>query len=550
MTKLINLAKCALTSAALLLMAAIAGCATTMVPKQPDEVSAEALRPESQHHTIYVDKSGYLIYPTTKERVSTADASSVIPATSETAHGNTQKAQAIASRDPEAAYVAKIIDNFFKIRERRFTLELTLHIHGGLNTFEDASERSDRFANHMLADNHYPVFIGWPSDAVSMYWDHIAVTRRGQQRNVFETFLLPPFIFVEDITRAIVRLPVAIGREAREAVTVSIAAIGDDELAADQRIKELKDTGFNVVSPGPYTGVGKTYWSFLTPLKLLTAVSAPAVDGFGSGPWDQMLRRTDLVLSKTSVFEGKPPKDPDTGSDRDTYADTATARFLQQWMAHPGSRNVTVNLIGHSMGSIVALNILSRYPKLKIDNVVFMGAAARVKDVENVLVPWMQMNIHKDAKFYSLSLDPYNEIAERNFWDTVPRGSLLNWIDNFLGEVNSFRDRTAGSWWNIARTARDVFPKQYTPPGEAPIAVRSRVTLKRFPIKSNAGPQRHGDFNSYCFWQTAFWKDASDSLPFMMEVWFPASIQLPSCVGRPLEEERKPRERAVLATAG
>ena len=183
--------------------------------------------------------------------------------------------------------------------------------------------------------------------------------------------------------------------------------------------------------------------------------------------------------------------------------------FLQRWVSQVQPQGVTVNLIGHSMGAIVVTNILARHPRLLADNVVFMGGAARIKDVENVLVPWLANPLHAQARFYNLSLDPYNELAERGFYDSVPRGSLLNWIDGIFGEVNSFKDRTVGGWWNITRTAEDVFRVHGMKPKLA-----ERVTLKRFAIGDDQGPQVHGAFDDYCFWQPAFWADVAPPRKF------------------------------------
>jgi pimeloyl-ACP methyl ester carboxylesterase len=237
------------------------------------------------------------------------------------------------------------------------------------------------------------------------------------------------------------------------------------------------------------------------------------VDGLGSGAWDAMLRRTDLVLSKPDAFEGRIPaskpeelddsmrgKANGVPSDDEFYADTAVTTFLV--LLQQRFPDAKINLVGHSMGAIVANSILARHPRLPIQNVVYMGAAARIKDVESVLVPWMRHQGHEQARFYNLSLDPYREISENEFYDFIPRGSLLHWIDNIFGEVNSFKDRTSGSWWNIARTAADVFPRD----GQDGRDLRKRVFLTRFPIgDATKGPQEHGEFDDFCFWQRDFW---------------------------------------------
>lgn len=64
-----------------------------------------------------------------------------------------------------------------------------------------------------------------------------------------------------------------------------------------------------------------------------------------------------------------------------------------------------------------------------------------------------------------------------------------------------------------APNRRRPFPSTYaigpvsssSQPNDA-VPIRSRVVLKRFPIKTDGslGPQTHGDFNQYCFWREDF----------------------------------------------
>ncbi|MNP10432.1 alpha/beta hydrolase fold protein [compost metagenome] len=289
-----------------------------------------------------------------------------------------------------------------------------------------------------------------------------------------------------------------------------------DERNYKLRVAELERQGFSVNSRGPYTGVGNAYWTVWNPVKFLTA---PFLDGLGTGAWDSMLRRADLVLTKKQAYEGEFPRSKSSGGDKKQdvprYADTAATKFLAEWARDSSLKDVKINIIGHSMGAIVSTDILVRHPRLNVDNVVFMGAAARIKDVENIIVPWMQGATHKKARFYNLSLDPYREIGENVYHDFLPRGSLLNWIDFIFGSVNSYKDRTAGSWWNIVRTAEDIFP------GGDP-ELRRRVHVTRFPIGGpEMGPQTHGGFGEYCFWRSSFWTNTGRQLKH------------PQCAGRP-----------------
>ena len=68
-------------------------------------------------------------------------------------------------------------------------------------------------------------------------------------------------------------------------------------------------------------------------------------------------------------------------------------------------RGEEIILIGHSMGTIIANNILARFQELDFRTIVYMAAACTIKDVELVIPPYMQKN--PDTTFYSLKLS-YN----------------------------------------------------------------------------------------------------------------------------------------------
>lgn len=415
------------------------------------------------------------------------------------------------SAGAEDLYVDAIISNYrsqnliYKsLSPSASELRFTIFIHGGLNTFNNVWQRANIFSEAMLADGYYPLFVGWNSAPFTNYFDHLFHIRKGERRPIL-AWLTTPFVFLEDVVRSIARLPTAWLMTVNDPLTVMKSVYSAKERDFDRRIVRLVARGFNLISEPPYVGVGPSFATILNPLKLATA---PVVDGLGAGSWNSMLRRTDLVLSKALAFEGNIKVD-----ESDNFADTALTKLLKKLerglIKHQYGLqdSLCIDLIAHSMGAIVANNVLARHPRLPIKNVVFMGAAARIKDIENGVVPWL-LRDDNGAEFYNLSLDPYREISETNFLDSLPRGSLLHWIDNIFGEVNSFKDRVAGGWWNIIRTAEDVFPE----------SVRSRVYLTRFPIGgADKGPQRHGEFDDYPFWKRSFWIADGEQQPFQVQ---------------------------------
>ncbi len=108
----------------------------------------------------------------------------------------------------------------------------------------------------------------------------------------------------------------------------------------------------------------------------------------------------------------------------------------------------------------------------------------------------LDLKTHPETDFYSLSLHPRKEISGNLNVDGVPvRGSLLTWIDEFFQTPESFLDRTFGSFEN-AVIAYQLLPQT------------KRIHLKAFGVngrKGLAGPQKHGDFNAFRFWESDYW---------------------------------------------
>lgn len=425
----------------LLALTALAGCTSIQHMDNADELSS---------YLLYIDSTGDLLDPRNEKVID------------------------------EDLYIKNLIDNFSKKKSQNSDLKMTIFIHGGLNSFENATERLKQVKDSMLMDNKYPVFVSWRSGGFSNYSDHLFSIRRGEKRNWFVGVITSPFVLTEDVLRSVARIPASTYNVLFGQNSIRIGKYSKEEQYSDKALAELSKLGFIIYNSPNDTGHGASdFWSVWNPVKLVTA---PLVDGLGTGAWNSMLRRTDLVLRRNDGFNGI----------SEEKSDTAVTKFFKKISSDLNQEELT--LIGHSMGTIIANNIIARFQQIKFKEIVYMAAACSIKDIELVVPPYMQKNV--DTKFYSLSLNPYRDIAENSLLDFVPRGSLLMWIDDTLGANNSFQDKTAGFWFNMVRGASEAFKEP---------SIRNRVHLTQFGIKDGT-PQKHGAFGDYMFWNERFWE--------------------------------------------
>jgi hypothetical protein len=223
------------------------------------------------------------------------------------------------------------------------------------------------------------------------------------------------------------------------------------------------------------------------------AITLSLVSGLGTPAWESMHRRTDLMIRPTSNYVQPPGR-----SAAFAHPGGALAQLLDSLSQLDTTHSITV--VGHSMGAIVASQIL-RYDKLPIDNIVFLASAASMRETNESVTPFLQS--HKKTEFYSVTLHPLAEQRESHLFSLTPHGSLLAWIDAYFGHIETPADRMSGVYSDLIN-ANGMFPD----------SVRGRVHFKAFGYGSGTGcgdsknlPYRHGDFNDPAvpYWHQAFW---------------------------------------------
>lgn len=508
----------------------------------------DQLKDHMKKHVLVIQKDGRLCVPEShgKETLITKD-----------------EVLSDSKEDKEYEYIDAIIENMKNWHQRNpeQNKQIVIFIHGGLNEFEnsyrrvrkllycnyDESEEDKNSESYRIPENIYPIFINWESGPLSSYWDYVANIRQGETysggQKVFWR-IASPFIVLADMGKAIVRMPYVTAYQSQNyfktlPIRHELATETINELYANETSTSKVEYNHSFDGKRTLEDIGAVP---LLPFKLLVAT---LVDAGGKGAWETMYRRTQTMFNSPEEFlqnvyvsfplkkdytESKKHKDAKKAApariiDRSTGSLSKFMDKLAKEFQDNQNKEYRFNLIGHSMGTIIISEILRRYEDFFFQNIVFMGAACSINDFRDSVISYLDK--HNDGKnstkFYNLCLHPRAEQRESHAYGLIPRGSLLEWLDNFLTSPNTTLDRRLGKWENILRTTNII-----------PESDRERVYLKAFkykqekkeeyekrceecekchphspkidPPKNPGNPMRHSEFTDQKFWEEVFWK--------------------------------------------
>jgi pimeloyl-ACP methyl ester carboxylesterase len=389
------------------------------------------------------------------------------------------------------------------------TRQILIFVHGGLNSYNTSLARVNDLKSKIEEAHYYPLFVNWDSGLMSSYWEHLFLVRQGQVQRFWGPVTFPLYL-VADVGRAVTRAPVVWYSQITSDFTTTARYESPIRFWHSRSNRVARASGGD--RPGLTLSIGsdKRSWGsqcgyftsyILTfPFKLLTA---PVIDAFGKSAWDNMSRRTQTMFRSPEEFT-RPATTNEIRVARRRVgepAEGAVARLMQALddlaSADP-SNHYAITLIGHSMGTIVANEMVRTQPGLGYSNIVYMGAACNVSDFTHAVIPCLVANTN--TRFYNLTLHPVAEAREAQWFclDLTPRGSLLEWIDNFLASPRTVPERTLGKWDNAISTTALI-----------PANVAGRIRLKAFAVgprdKFPDNPMIHGDFSEEPFWQDDFW---------------------------------------------
>jgi len=385
--------------------------------------------------------------------------------------------------------------------------QIVIFIHGGLvDEISLIARVNSVLKNNQIPDKVFPIFVNWQAGLFDTY-THQLSNIDGERESDFG-FLKPPVYFLTDLVDVVVHAPrswLISGTHAYNSTRRKISSI-DDSL----KLYENEYDFVHVVQNGalPNNLLNSAAWWSVSWAKLF---ATPVTHTIGKPAWDEMLRRASNVVYPSDGKNGLLTQETINHGSAQSPESGGVILELMRQINHlkeaSGKQDLKVNLVGHSMGAIIANRMLRDNPKHEFDNVVHMASADSIDSTVSSVVPFLREN--SKAEFYSMLLHPRNEDAERNAFGAAPSGSLLVYIDDMFTSPDSFLSRRAGRWDNMASAL-----------GRLPIEndVQSRINFTVFGVDNDAlrenktntkdrvkHPQKHGDFSRLAFWDTDVW---------------------------------------------
>lgn len=445
---------------------------------------------------------------------------------------------------------------------------LIFFIQGGLDDLDSAIARAKDAGTiaAMASDNFYPIFIGWDANLGTSYLEHLKTSRGIYEPGNY--LFTTPLTLIADLGEAVSNAPLSFFHQffetdakrlkfasssyTNDTVFRPISGLNPEAQVVNNEYAELRSY-YNAhperslkielanfcYSPERAIAGSATYIVSFVPKTAML----PILQGGGLGAWQRMRGRVinlfhrpyefDLLdkgyhLTEADFREGVLPDDAYDKSTAERAG--GLALFMAQLQAYQlDHKQRQIILVGHSAGTIVASEMLLRYPDIKYADIVYMAAACSLNDFEKSVLPYLKR--HKsDATptlFYDLCLHPQHEVDEWRLQEVTlgngaeemlaERGSLLEWIDNFYSTPESFMDRMLGKWENIVQ-ASHIIPYELRPLITVKGFGASPDALKAFPNTGGAynidtfykhrdtGPQAHGDFSWWPYWKTWMWE--------------------------------------------
>ena len=414
-------------------------------------------------------------------------------------------------------------------------IKLLVYFHGGLNTYSHSDERVESHVSYIEdiksnakinPDWHYPIFISWPSNLLGTIGEHWLWEREGRVTSTGIGLVSTPFIVFEDVVSSIGELPsnfyyqftndkdrYASGTNLSKDLTSSIweeafdkyknlnfqKPLPSDYQRADPHFGKLSGNMQNIaINRSTYSRSGFKHRVESTGTLLFTPVRYTVGSiwngAIASNSWGMMKRRARSMFYPHGDFDKRMKEH--VGEHLGSFF-----RFVLEKEENYPALNVSLTLVGHSMGTIAINNLLTKYKdkweKTSIlKDIVYMAAAANINDTLSIVPEILRSNTN-DVGFHNLTLNRVAESAEVYGYGLLPSGSLLVSIDKYHDSPEHHILRTMGAELNVHSSLNIIT--------EAFAGITDPVNLKSFNSLNSSIPKKHGDFGCIPYWKKSTW---------------------------------------------
>ena len=431
------------------------------------------------------------------------------------------------------------VDDIVAEIERLGARHIMLIIHGGLVSREVAAEEARKCLPNIAAEcDAYPIFVNWETGLVTSYKDHLFFVRQGERSSA--ALFTWPLYLIADLGRALARLPLTLLDQGTQNL---------EEIVSDDTPSPAPDGWAETMwldRENEQTGAWQRTRSWMLAIVpgVARLVTTPFLDGLGRSAFLNMRRRARVLFLLDQDFEAQVPVDhgalsllmgglrsiyyrdlertspdydelleqvyeheeialglsgPRSSQEVDQHIEQMMQKSLQLREMETSPLRITV--IAHSMGAIVANELLYRHQDLDFDDIVYMAAACTIREFSTTALSYIKDS--PTTRFFNLTLHPAEENDDRYGNELLPHGSLLDWIDAYITDQESLLDRTLGKWENVAHAFHAM--------SYIPRAARRRMLVRGFARAADSEhpdyPQDHGDFNDrkFHFWNEEYW---------------------------------------------
>lgn len=422
----------------------------------------------------------------------------------------------------------------------RQPVRVLIWLHGGLNNPSVNDRRlaenktfpaQDGFREKIKAAGYYPLFISWRSGAWVSVADRYNKVRNGGLAQGPFAYIRGGAYLTTDFLTGVAQLPETlwdggaekIGEIDRDRQYGLLNRDKNDARWVDCFKSEDGLPGSAIASWGANNqnfsgGEALFYHTKHVVPGVVRIATTPMTQGLATPAWQMMLRRSkNLMVMEADALaleDGYGVTSENESIAAKEFAGNGVVAVLARRLEvldrrlKKEGRTLEIYLYGHSMGAIVANELVENFPDLPYSRIVHMAAADSVRNWLDKTAPYLET--HPNVNFYNLVLHPVNE--EREDTSTVsliPEGSLLVWLDSMLTKPDHVLDRRSGRWDN-AKYLLPTYAKLNRladgsrRPGE--------IKLKVFGLNDSVPqtPSTHGDFSEKEFWRPEFFWYAKD----------------------------------------